>query len=468
MPDGARRLAGHWGVRAKLTALTTAMVLVPLLVGIVVVVQYLHQSLGRSLAEQVRGRLEDVGAVVSLGGPTAPGAAHAEHLNEGVVVQVLDAAGVVVYSSQRGGQSAPLVVTRPPVGHDEVTGLSSVALFEETPPRVVGARGVLYRQRHYTVVVAMSQQAQREAVQTVAAVLVGGTPVLLIVGAVLSWWLVGRTLRPVEAIRRGSELITASKLNARVPVAEGRDEITRLAETMNDMLARLESAQRRQRAFVADASHELRSPLANLRTSLELARGADGADLAELLALMDAESRRLTRLVDDLLTLSQADEHGLIRVESRDVDLDDLVAGEALRIASTTALSVRVQVQPVRVSGDVLQLARVVRNLIDNAVRAAVGTVRVSVRRDGSWAELSVEDDGPGIPEPDRQRVFERFIRLGDDRSRASGGSGLGLPIVRELVRSHGGQVTVQDSPLGGARLTVRIPAQPPPQPEPD
>jgi signal transduction histidine kinase len=298
-----------------------------------------------------------------------------------------------------------------------------------------------------------------DTIEVVTAILSAGMPILLVISGVATFLFVGRSLRPVEAIRRRVAGITARDLHARVPVPPVHDEVAALAETMNGMLDRLETAASSQRRFVADASHELRSPLATVQAGLEmLAAGPplpDGA--GHHVQLMRAETERLGRLVADLLLLGRVDEHGL-SLNRDDVDLDDLAYTERDRLAARhPELVVATQISPVRVIGDVHHLARAVRNLSDNAARHAIGRVTLRVWSDARHGHLEVVDDGPGVPPADRERIFERFVRLDDSRSRADGGTGLGLPITREIVTAHGGTVTLlPESPSGGG-LTVRL-----------
>ena len=225
------------------------------------------------------------------------------------------------------------------------------------------------------------------------------------------------------------------------------------------MLGRLEDSRHRQQRFVADASHELRTPLAGIRQAAEVSRShpeaLPGCDLAD--AVLD-ESARMQRLVEQLLLLTRAD--AAVAGPRRDVDLDDLALAEARRIGRTGLLVRTSGIGAGRVSGDPAALSQVVRNLVDNAARHARSEVAVTVTEGPDLVELTVEDDGPGIPETERERVFERFVRLDEARDRDAGGSGLGLAIVQEIVAVHGGTVTAGTSALGGARLVVRIPVQ--------
>ena len=310
------------------------------------------------------------------------------------------------------------------------------------------------------VIVGHSTEEADAAVGTVIQLLLFALPVLDLVVFGLMILVVGRALRPVERLRREVDSITAASLGDRVANPGTDDEIGRLATTMNRMLGRLDDSQRAQRRFISDASHELKSPLASLRQYAEVARDYPGriseADLAE--AVLD-ESGRLERLVRNLLLLARADEQSLT-LGSTSVDLDDLVLAEASRLRASTSLTVDASgVGPARVDGDEGLLGQVTRNLADNAARHAASTVRLSVTTKDARALVTVEDDGDGIAPAERERVFERFVRLDEARGRDAGGTGLGLAIVRELVTAHGGTVAIDASPLGGARVVVALPA---------
>ncbi len=280
--------------------------------------------------------------------------------------------------------------------------------------------------------------------------------------AVVTWRVVGRALAPVEAIREEVEAISTEQLHRRVPDPPGDDEIARLATTMNRMLARLEEGQSRQRRFVSDASHELRSPVASIRQHAEVAlQHPDSTDLHSLAEVAHEESLRLQRVVEDLLLLSQIDE-GTVRLRLEPLDLDDLVHDEAARLRASTHLRVESdRVESARVLGDRDRLERLLRNLTENATRHARSTIGLSLHPEPGSVVLTVEEDGPGIPEAERASVFDRFVRLEDARERDSGGSGLGLSIVREIATLHGGTVAALEGGLGGARFEVRLPAAP-------
>jgi signal transduction histidine kinase len=293
------------------------------------------------------------------------------------------------------------------------------------------------------------------------ALLLSAPLIALVLGTVI-WWFVGRTLRPVEAIRAQVGAIGGDDLDRRVPVPATEDEVGRLARTMNDMLDRLERSAEQQRRFVADASHELRSPLTRMRSELEvdLAHPGSADPLATHRSALE-EVIGLQHLTDDLLSLARA-RSGAGAVEAEEVDLDDLVLAAARRLRAVDRVRLdTTDVGPARVIGNPAQLGRVIANLLDNAVRHATSTVALELRaRPDGTAELVVIDDGPGIPPVDRQRVFEPFTRLDEARSPGRGGTGLGLAIARDLVVAHGGTIAIAD-PLdgdGGTRVVVTLP----------
>jgi signal transduction histidine kinase len=285
-------------------------------------------------------------------------------------------------------------------------------------------------------------------------------PALIAAVGFAVWYLAGRALRPVEAIRAQAEAITGTTLDRRVPEPRTQDEVGRLARTMNAMLDRLERSSQKQRQFVSDASHELRSPIASIRTNLEVAlRNADRTDWPAVARRALAEDARMEEMVTDLLDLARLDEDAeIVAITSMpEVDLDELVLDETLRAHRSVIDTTRVSAG--RVHGRREQLARVVRNLLDNADRHATSRVALSLQNGNEVVELTVDDDGPGIAPDDRARVFERFTRLDDGRARDDGGLGLGLSMVKTIVERHGGTVEIDDSPIGGARFAVRLPA---------
>jgi signal transduction histidine kinase len=282
-------------------------------------------------------------------------------------------------------------------------------------------------------------------------------PALVALVGVLIWFLVGRSLRPVAAIRSEVDEITHGTLHRRVPVPDSHDEIARLAGTMNQMLERLESSSARQRAFVSDASHELRSPVTSIRATLEVAlRNRERIDWPDVAQQVLHEDERMDRVVGDLLDLARVEENSDSIARAPFVDLEDVVLEEVPRMRRHPVRTERVSAG--RVRGRREQLARVVRNLLDNADRHAGDHVEVALSSNNGTVDLVVEDDGPGIPEADRERVFDRFTRLDEGRTRDAGGAGIGLAMVRAIVERHGGGVRVEQGVNGGARFVVSLP----------
>jgi len=307
-------------------------------------------------------------------------------------------------------------------------------------------------------VVLPSLDAVKADVETFGRVISIVVPVLVALLALSTWLVVGRALRPVEAIRSRVAQIGAGELDRRVPDPGTGDEVGRLATTMNRMLDRLQRSSQRQRRFVSDASHELRSPLASLRTQLEVALAhPERAEWPAVAAGVLEEGGRMERLVDDLLALARADE-GAALAHTEEVDLGEMIAAEAERVEGLTVDTSAVA--PVVVRGDAQSLRRAVRNLLDNARRHAASRIVLRVTLEGDEVVAVVEDDGSGIPEAEREQVFERFARLEESRDRDAGGTGLGLAVVREIVQAHGGTVVAEAGEEGGARLVVRLPTR--------
>lgn len=445
-----RRLV-HPGVRTRSTVAVTVAVALVLALAAVVFLLLLKRELTANLDATARQRAADVVALLEAGRlpsviPTAN--------DETAVVQVVDGAAKVVASS--GNVQGEPAVPAPAVAAGASTAFTvpSLPVGENTERFRVVVVGTATRR----VVVALSLRQADAAVRATGIVLAEGLPLVLAVTALVTWAGVGWALRPIERIRKGVAAIGGADTEARVPVPATHDEVHRLALTMNSLLARMQDATQRQRRFTADASHELRSPLANIGASLEVAEATADLELwqqtgRELLS----EHARMTQLVGDLLLLAQVD--GAVQQRDGDVDLDDLVHAEAQRLERLE--SVRVTVPPLpalRGRGDAHRLARAIRNLGDNAVRHAAGAVTVSLSREGRQAVVRVSDDGPGIAAQDRERIFDRFTRLDDARARDTGGSGLGLAISRDIAHAHGGTLAVVDSPGPGATFELRLP----------
>ncbi|MDQ3987384.1 MAG: ATP-binding protein [Actinomycetota bacterium] len=432
---------------------TTAAVVV---VGLALVAAALAMVilLKRSLTDDVRAaallRADAVAELLSAGeddGPVRIGDQEEEF------VQVVDSGGRVTAASANV-QGEPAILRLEPGRSREVSGLR----FEDDSFLVV-ARSASTPQGSHTILVGRTLETVAESTQAVGSLLLVGLPILLIVVAGTTWAVAGRALAPVEAIRAEVDAISSRELHRRVPDPPGTDEIARLATTMNKMLARLQKGQAQQRRFVSDAAHELRSPVAAIRQQAEIAlTHPERTTIEELGRVVFDEDERLERIVDDLLLLARIDETTL-RPEMEPVDLDDLVLDEVDRLREATDLRVDISgVSAGRVSGVRAQLAKLVRNIAENAARHARGAVALSLTEDEKETVLTIDDDGAGVPPADRKRVFDRFVRLDEARDRDSGGSGLGLAIVAEIAAVHGGSAAALDSPLGGARVEVRLP----------
>jgi signal transduction histidine kinase len=305
-----------------------------------------------------------------------------------------------------------------------------------------------------TVYAGASLDTADSAVADVRRAMLIGLPVLLALVAAVTWLVTRWALRPVESIRSELAEIMHGDLSRRVPEPAARDEIARLAVTTNDTLAALEQSAERQRRFIADAAHELRSPIASLRTQLEVAQAHPG--LLELDGLL-GDTVRLEHLAADLLLLARLDAGEQPRADR--VELPALVREElAHRVGDRLPVGAGLGVDELAITGSRTQLARVLGNLVDNAQRHAATAVRVTLERRGDRAVLVVTDDGPGVPEADRERIFQRFVRLDDARSRDEGGAGLGLAIVRDVVGRHEGTIRVEPADPGGARFVVELP----------
>jgi signal transduction histidine kinase len=438
-----------WSLRTRLVLLATVGLAIGLAVGGVGLTILLRSALERASDGEARQTAQDVVVLVDAGRLPDPVPAGGTTL-----VQVVDQQGRVLAASAGTDRLVPAVsadqLSEALAGPVTVPG----AQFGVLGPVRVIALPAGSPTDPSTVVVGSPAGEIDDAVRVVRTVVIIGFVLLLVVLAVVLWLFVGATLRPVEALRAGAEKITGGNSNDTLPLPDSADEIRRLAETLNDMLARLEVSRRRQRAFVADAAHELRSPLTSLRTQLEVAAATGGEPDPEDLV---AEVNRLTALVEDLLLLAKVDD-GTPPPRQR-FDIAELAAAMAKRYAAARVPVMVEAADTPAVEANTGAVTRVLANLLDNAVRYAATGVRMTVRSTGGGAEVTVADDGPGIPAPDRERVFERFTRLQDARDRDSGGSGLGLAIVRELISQQGGAVTLADAVEGEdpPGLAVRV-----------
>lgn len=370
-----------------------------------------------------------------------------------VFVQVLNGNGDVVGETAVAAELPPLV--GPEVFGAAVRRITTIEVDDVGAVRVLAVRS---DDRPGMLVIGRSIRQAQDASRSFERAAVLAVPLMSALLAALVWIVVGRALRPVEQARQTVGAISERDLSARVPVPKSGDEIAQLVTTMNVMLDRVEAAVLRERRLVADASHELRSPLAGARVLLETELDdpdAVAASRAETLATL----ARLEGVVDQLLHLARTD--GVVDDRSNDalVDLDELLLAQASRLRRTTTLSIDTSsVSGGQVRGRANDLGRIIENLTANAVRHASSTIRLAIDEFDDVVRLVVDDDGPGVPAAAREHIFGRFTRLDDSRTRDAGGAGLGLSIVAAIVSAHDGRVWVEESESGGARFVVELP----------
>jgi len=436
-------------IRAITTIVATIVVAIALTVGAIALVAAAQRTMVDEVTEAAGKQAAEVVGQLESGRPPVLEVAGSDEQ----MVQVMTPAGAVVASSSNVAGEPAVARLAPGQSAQVITPLDNDAF-------IAVAQSAQTANGQRIVLVARALVDVLDTTKALTRLLIIGLPVMLAVVALATWFAVGRALAPVEAIRREVDEISAAQLHRRVPQPKADDEIGRLAATMNRMLERLESARNSQRRFVSDASHELRSPITTIRQHAEVALAhPDRVTAAELAEVVLAEQQRMHRLVEDLLLLARVDEH--VPLTRAAVDLDDLAFEEGHRLRSTTSKRVDTSgVKAVRVQGDADALRRMVRNVGENAVRHASSRVDVTLVERGEEVVLTIDDDGPGIPATERARVLQRFVRLDEARSRDEGGSGLGLSIVDEVVRAHGGSMSIEQSPLGGARILITLPVQ--------
>ncbi|MFJ3793974.1 ATP-binding protein [Kitasatospora sp. NPDC090091] len=438
-------------VRARTTLAACASVAIVLFVASAAVLLLLRVNLERTVETGAREQAQAVARLASDG--HLPPQLALDHGTD--FIQVTNNNGKVVAASQNLAGRPPLTPTATRDGHETydlgVLGDEHhqrvTTLTADTPAGPV------------TIRVGASLHTADTAEDLTTAALAGLSGVLLLTVGLLTWRATGRALRPVEAIRAEVAAIGDRDLDRRVPEPRSDDEIARLAHTMNAMLDRLEAAGTRQRRFIADASHELRSPLTVLRTQLEIALTHPQPDVrTDLVAGALQDTERLQVLANDLLLLARLDATGHDRPDEP-VNLTELVRTAAAPGAARAHPIALHAPEEITVTGNPLWLGRLLTNLLDNAQRHARSLVTVRLTTDGTTGDvlLDVSNDGPRIEPADRERIFERFTRLDDARSRDEGGTGLGLPIARDIAAIHGGTLIAEDTP-DGTTFRTRLP----------
>ena len=448
---------GRGSVRFKVALAASSIATLSLLIVGSALVLLVHRSLVDSVSSALQREVALTATGITEG--FIPGESSAL---SGTVLQALSTSGGDVLYTSSG------IVGTARISRDEPRGIAVVKV--EISPAFAAqnrfnlAYGTTTASTRFgaIIVYAAGSTAQADAAARILVIELGVLvlPSVALLTALISWWVVGRSLRPVEAIRREVAEISTSASGHRVPTPKGDDEIARLATTMNAMLDRLESASTQQRQFVADASHELRSPLASIMVQVEMLEArAHDEDVKVTARILADEAARLDRLVDDLLLLAKSNEQAMT-IEHRDVDLDDLLLAEAKRLRQIGRVDVNAKaVGPVRVLGDRELLRRAIRNLVDNAERYANSTVTFEAKRIEDGAVMVIADDGSGVPEELRATLFNRFSRGDSSRVRGTGGTGLGLAIVAQIVALHGGTVEIASSGPG-ARFEIHLPVE--------
>ena len=438
------------GIRARITVLAVVAVIVVLVVAAVVLLAIQRRILTDNLDDTLSAQASELVRSIDAGeatDPLPPGG------DDDAIAQITSANGDVIAATANYSSQPALPLPPTEAGRLRTASLRPA----ESEFRILSRRA-----GENIVHVASPTDDIDESIAALRLGLLGAIPVVTAILAALIWWLVGRTLRPVEAIRREVAAITGTNLHRRVPEPAGHDEIQRLARTMNAMLDRVEQAASSQQRFVADASHELRSPLTRIRSELEVDLAhPDTADLVATQLSVLEEIEQMQRLVDDLLVLARHDDHPSGLVARTVVDLDDIVLDEIQHLHRANGIGIGIDASAVsaaQVSGDAGQLARVVRNLFDNAVRHARTTVTATLFEDADVATLTISDDGPGIAVEDHERVFERFTRLDFARAADDGGTGLGLAIARAIILRHSGTIQIDPHHHPGARFVVHLP----------
>jgi signal transduction histidine kinase len=446
------------GLRWQSALAAVAVVAVALLTGGLLLVLTLQSALVAGTDSFLRTKVHDVAALVHNLDIEEASMSVAETVKKDPLVQIIDDRGKVVGASEPKILQTPLSSLRPAAGQSATDKVSAPGLLGDGDERYLVVLGVDDAGSRYWVLAARTIQPQSDSVRIVSWFLLVAMPLLLGVVAWAVHFLVGRSLRQVETIRTQVSRIGAGRLGERVDVPNTGDELQALAATMNSMLDRIEAADQRQRQFVSDASHELRGPITTLRTGLDISiSDASGETWRGMQPILTEETRRIQGLVEDLLTLSKADDEGLA-VLREEVDLDDVLAAELRKVNATSRHRITADLVPAKIAGDPIRLGQAFRNVLDNADRHAAGAIAVTLSVTVQAVVVTIDDDGPPVPAADRERIFGRFVRLDQDRSRQQGGSGLGLAITRGIAEAHNGRVAATETSHGWCRFEFSFP----------
>jgi two-component system OmpR family sensor kinase len=465
-------------VRARLTAWYVSL-LAAILVAVILLIYLL---LARALYARIDDSLDAVSQVATTslandlneGQDTADAARStaSEIASRQYLVAIYDNRGRLLAEAGREDDIAILLPPVDEIRDNEVT-LATIVEADDLDDRhrlAIRRTNVPAFNIEYLIVVGTSLEATDEELESLRNILWYVVPLSLIVAGIGGWFLAGRSLSPVVAMANRARQIGVENLSERLPVANPRDELGRLAGTFNELLARLEGSLIQQRQFMADASHELRTPVTTARTAAAVALQQPSrpeADYRETLAIIELEATRLSRIVDDMFTLARADA-GSYPIRSRPMYLDEVV-DEVVRaariVASTRQVAIAAEcIASAPLTGDEDLVRRLIVNVLDNAVRYAPSgsTVRVALDRAGDSYAISVSDDGPGVPAEAQARIFERFYRVDEARTHGrDGGAGLGLALAKWIANMHGGDITLAASSRMGSTFVITLPAQP-------
>ncbi len=461
--DPRARHGKRAGIKLRATLTATGIVALALILGGIALVALSYTLTMGNLRDSALARANDVVALAKAG-PLPSTLANTGQ--DGSLLQVIGPAGTVVAASANIAGNDPILAA-PPTARTTSTqtrtdlsvgGTGEAFLVVSTPVSLPTGPGWIY--------VASSIALVNKTVATISALFLAGLPLILAVVAISTWTAMARALNPVERIREKAAAIGGfgpDEPDERVPVPGTGDEIARLATTMNEMLARLQQAAGRQRRFIGDASHELRSPLTALRTQVDVALAHPGStEPAQVYRRIQKQAQRMGILIDDLLFLARSDEAADPET-GETVDLDELILTEARRLTDAGGPTTTVAaLSAARIHGSNRDLTRLIQNLTNNAATYATSTVTLGLTVNDQDAVLTVSDDGPGIPTTERERIFERFVRLDPSRARdrTGTGTGLGLSIARRIAHAHNGDILAGDRPdnLPGACFTVHLP----------
>ncbi len=450
-------------IRLRVT-LAFAVVMALLLAALgLVVYDHVDSQLNDTIDQGLEGRINEAKTIVEQSDP--------DELREGrLLAESEESFGQILAGNGRVLDTTSQLGTEPALDAAERRALATGEVFVErsglpgtdAPARLLAAP-VHAEGRDLIVVVGTPLDDRDEALASLATVLLIGAPIALLLASLAGYAAAAAALRPVDRMRRRAAEISGGEVDERLPVPRAEDELRRLGETLNGMLARLEGALERERQFVDDASHELRTPLALHKTELELAlrHGGGATELRAAIASAIEEVDRLIGLAEDLLVVARSEEGG-IALRREPVDPGELLTGVATRFEARAAEAGRT----VEVAGadrvpalnvDRVRMEQALTNVVDNALRHGAGDVRLEARRADGFVELHVTDSGAGFPDAFIGRAFERFTRA--DAARGRGGTGLGLAIVETIAEAHGGRARAANRDGAGADVWIELPA---------